>query len=203
LHKIFSLQPHRSSYINGFNFNPATLPPIFFNSNVDTIWIDPYNHYPDGELIPYLRRYSCYGQKTTSIRKLAIGYETWHRMMLFGMGNGDLKSMQHLAEMGTEEVFLIVGDTVKNAAKSPDIVLIRPRAAPSKVINPHSIFEPVTTVEIEQKTWDMMDAAATNYITEYQAQRDEDRSQYADEEDVPKIAAWYLFRGSQYRDLEI
>jgi hypothetical protein len=83
------------------------------------------------------------------------------------------------------------------------LFLIRPRAAPSKVINPHSIFEPVTTVEIEQKTWDMMDAAATNYITEYQAQRDEDRSQYADEEDVPKIAAWYLFRGSQYRDLEI
>ncbi|KAE9363875.1 hypothetical protein N431DRAFT_521243 [Stipitochalara longipes BDJ] len=175
LKKMLSLQPHRSSYSTIFNFDPSSLPPIFFNKNVDTVWIDHDNRYPEGQLIPYLKLYRCYGSKHTPIRKLAIGYQSWYNQMENQMDDGDLEIMHHLAEMGTEEVILVVGDSVNNAARLPKIVFIRPHDVPTEAINKRAEFP---TGISRERTWDMMDATAMQYLKDFQAQRDAEGRQY-------------------------
>jgi len=125
-------------------------------------------------LIWSLNSYSAHGRNPSLIRKLAIGFRSWYDSMGQQDDRGDLIIMSQLAHLGTEEVMLVLGDLYNRACNSPDVVFVQPEIAPSDV---KQMDYPPHKITIED-TWDLMNAAAMKYLTDFQAKRAADRTQY-------------------------
>ena len=91
----------------------------------------------------------------------------WHDQWRWLDGKGDVIMMRQLADMGTEELILVIGDDERGACNSPDIVFTYPKKNPLQVI---TNLRSRRRIDYED-TWELMNAAAMKSLTDFQALR--------------------------------